>query len=303
MLGLDNAGKSSIVKLAVDKMLSPLHVPTKGAAYSDIDILGQKIIVHDLGGQKKYRINYLQNPAFFDETDTFVYVVDLQDPGRYELALEYFDESLGVLDEFNISPVLFLLFHKFDGDYLEDFKNLSTRVPIEFAQLRDSFKETARKHGRYVVDSFQTSIRDEWGCFLAFSRIWSATVPRAASIQNFLDTLVAGNAEVSVALVVDSNSTLIAKAFRLMEGVDPEAMVNLAARSVLTLIDWQENIDHREIGLTEFAIVEMGAQSIMIQKIKTEGNPLFLLVLAIGGNYKELQARFAGIALSLEGIV
>lgn len=54
LVGLDNAGKTSIVNLVVKKMTDALAtVPTKSVDRSEIVILGQQVLIHDLGGQQK----------------------------------------------------------------------------------------------------------------------------------------------------------------------------------------------------------------------------------------------------------
>ena len=101
LLGLDNAGKTSIVNLVIKKISNVVSItPTKGLNWSEAEIFGQKIVLHDLGGQKKYRKKYIENQTYFESTDAMIFVIDLQDRERYDTALEYFDKALKIDPKF-----------------------------------------------------------------------------------------------------------------------------------------------------------------------------------------------------------
>jgi tRNA U34 5-carboxymethylaminomethyl modifying GTPase MnmE/TrmE len=304
LIGLDNAGKSSIVQLVVKKMTDALTaVPTKSVDRSDLEILGQQVLIHDLGGQQKYRKKYIENLTYFEGTDVLIYVVDLQDRDRYDLALEYFDKALSNIGQLKLTPKLYVFLHKFDGSYLEDYKDVKTRTQLECDSLKDQFADIAQRHGLELEDGFRTSIKDEWGCFVAFNKVWISVVPKAESMQRFIDKLVEGNPEIGVALLLDQKGTIIAKTLQHIEGQEMEEIVAIAARSVMLLLDWQHTLEHNKMDEHESAIVEIEDHSIMIRRVETAEETLYLLLYAVAGSYPQLQERLGRITFTLETII
>merc|ERR1712167_554325 len=82
MLGLDNSGKTSILKRMSDEDISHI-MPTQGFNIKSILHEGFKLNVWDIGGQKTIR-PYWKN--YFENTDALVYVVDSSDRARLEEA-------------------------------------------------------------------------------------------------------------------------------------------------------------------------------------------------------------------------
>lgn len=80
LLGLDNAGKTSILKKLADEEITHI-MPTQGFNIKSIQKDGFKLNVWDIGGQKTIR-PYWQN--YFDNTDALVYVIDSADSNRVE---------------------------------------------------------------------------------------------------------------------------------------------------------------------------------------------------------------------------
>jgi len=304
-LGLDNAGKTSIYNLIKSKMVDPISIkPTRGIERDDMEILGQTLSIHDLGGQRKYRINYLKKDAFiFNETDALVYVVDLQDPNRYDLALEYFQASLEILAELELNPKIFVCLHKFDGPYKDDYNSITSRVRLEFDRLKNAFNSIAENLNFEIEKIYKTSIFNAWSCFTTFNDVWSSIVPKMQSIQAFLEELVERNPEIGMSFFLDADGHLLAKKIRYNEEIDLENLVSIAAKSILLLLDWQKSLHDEKINDSDFAIIEIDDQSIMLQKIEASGDLFYLVIYAIGGQYRELQTRFAGISMALENIL
>ncbi|KXS17337.1 ADP-ribosylation factor-like protein 2 [Gonapodya prolifera JEL478] len=75
ILGLDNAGKTTIVHRLLGRDLSSIS-PTLGFAISTIAYGGFKLNVWDVGGQKSIR-SFWRN--YFEKTDAVVWVVDAAD--------------------------------------------------------------------------------------------------------------------------------------------------------------------------------------------------------------------------------
>ncbi|KAF1815983.1 ARF/SAR superfamily [Eremomyces bilateralis CBS 781.70] len=78
ILGLDNAGKTTIVNHLLGKDTSQIS-PTLGFVISTVDWDGYRINIWDVGGQKTLR-TYWRN--YFERTDTLLWVVDATDEAR-----------------------------------------------------------------------------------------------------------------------------------------------------------------------------------------------------------------------------
>ncbi|KAL2035117.1 hypothetical protein VTO58DRAFT_101034 [Aureobasidium pullulans] len=80
MLGLDNSGKTSIVKNIMGEDINTVS-PTLGFIIKTIDYDGYKLNIWDVGGQKTLR-TYWKN--YFEKTDTLIWVVDGTDRERID---------------------------------------------------------------------------------------------------------------------------------------------------------------------------------------------------------------------------
>ena len=80
VLGLDNAGKTTILKKFKGEDIDTIS-PTLGFDIQTFDFRGYKLNVWDVGGQKTIR-SYWRN--YFDQTDAPVYVIDAADHRRME---------------------------------------------------------------------------------------------------------------------------------------------------------------------------------------------------------------------------
>ncbi|MFX1419538.1 MAG: ADP-ribosylation factor-like protein [Promethearchaeota archaeon] len=125
LIGLDNGGKSSISKcLRGIKGLSAFNspMPTKGANVLEFEALNSKYSIWDLGGQKAYRDEYLNEfETYLKQVHKIIYVIDIQDVNRYKDALEYLKKVINAItSQKEIEFSVFL--HKFDPDLKFDSK-------------------------------------------------------------------------------------------------------------------------------------------------------------------------------------
>jgi len=79
VLGLDNAGKTSILKVLSNEKDITQITPTHGFNIKNLSHEGFKLNVWDVGGQKTLR-TYWTN--YFEGTDGLVYVIDSSDGKR-----------------------------------------------------------------------------------------------------------------------------------------------------------------------------------------------------------------------------
>ena len=80
MLGLDNAGKTTILKKMSQEDISHI-MPTQGFNIKSLVQDGFKLNVWDIGGQKTIR-PYWSN--YFESSDALIYVIDSSDRRRLE---------------------------------------------------------------------------------------------------------------------------------------------------------------------------------------------------------------------------
>ncbi|PAA63926.1 hypothetical protein BOX15_Mlig030402g2, partial [Macrostomum lignano] len=102
-LGLDNAGKTTILKALASEDISHI-TPTQGFNIKSVQSQGFKLNVWDIGGQRKIR-PYWKN--YFDNTDVLIYVIDSSDKKRFE---ETGEELFELLEEEKLSGVPVLIF-------------------------------------------------------------------------------------------------------------------------------------------------------------------------------------------------
>lgn len=102
-LGLDNAGKTTILKCLASEDIDNI-TPTRGFNIKSVQTQGFKLNVWDIGGQRRIR-PYWRN--YFDHTDILIYVIDSADPKRFE---ETSEELLELLNEEKLAGVPLLVF-------------------------------------------------------------------------------------------------------------------------------------------------------------------------------------------------
>ncbi|HUY00251.1 MAG TPA: ADP-ribosylation factor-like protein [Candidatus Deferrimicrobium sp.] len=126
LLGLDNSGKTSILlSLTRDTNLMSYYslTPTKGLNIKNYSDGMTTFNLWDFGGQEQYRKEYLKNLQEYLNADKIIFVIDVQDIERYDLAFAYLKEIVKVLQTIKNRPEVSIFFHKFDPglEKKEDF--------------------------------------------------------------------------------------------------------------------------------------------------------------------------------------
>ncbi|KAK2173945.1 hypothetical protein NP493_839g01038 [Ridgeia piscesae] len=103
LLGLDNAGKTTLLKHLASEDISHI-TPTQGFNIKSVQSSGFKLNVWDIGGQRKIR-PYWKN--YFENTDVLIYVIDSADRKRFD---ETAEELSLLLDEEKLTGVPVLIF-------------------------------------------------------------------------------------------------------------------------------------------------------------------------------------------------
>jgi len=152
LVGLDNGGKTSLVlSLKGNKNLPAFKEikPSKGKWIEPLRVMDSEFSIWDLGGQENYREEYLNNfDDYIRDTKKLIFVFDIQDVKRYDLAVEYFDKVIELLDDkvssenFEISVFL----HKFDPDSKIIFPEITNEI---IHGLKERIKEILKKRDFY----------------------------------------------------------------------------------------------------------------------------------------------------------
>ncbi|MFX0021619.1 MAG: ADP-ribosylation factor-like protein [Candidatus Hermodarchaeota archaeon] len=156
MIGLDAAGKTSILAVVQDKFsIIKSLLPTRGVKREKLDFFGYPVISWDLGGQVQYREKlYFNRPElFFTEADIMLYVVDTQDPDRIPEAANYFREVLKVLKDLHEKPEVLIVLSKSDQDIR---KTLQWQQNV--TSIKNKFNSIAADYEDFDVDYCDTTV-------------------------------------------------------------------------------------------------------------------------------------------------
>ncbi len=152
-VGLDNAGKTSLINLLSGKKLSESVQLEPTSMINHINISAEDIdlLVWDFGGQEGYRQAYFQKPEeYFTELDVVLFVIDSIDSQRYNESLNYFSQFLETLMYLEENPYILVLLNKVDPDLQSDPE---FQINLEYLNRRVKDFLHQVKFGREVVTS------------------------------------------------------------------------------------------------------------------------------------------------------
>ena len=196
VIGLDNAGKTSVINilqrdLGLDTLLN--IKPTRGILREMVELQSLKMSLWDLSGQKQYREQFTveEKNIIFDEVDIILVVIDIQDSNRFQDGFEYLEKVLSIITKFQEQPMFIILFHKADPDFIDsnDFRENY----IGLRSVIDVLLEKANLTGRY--DYYITSIYNTLPKAQGFRESVKSTVDQLKSISqtaipsNLLNTM------------------------------------------------------------------------------------------------------------------
>jgi len=144
LVGLDNAGKTAILHVLQNKLnvdiFSKLK-PTFGVNREIVEKFGFTYNILDMGGQARYRSDYIQNAErYFIKIGLLIFVIDVQDSDRYEEALDYFNEILRILELLKENPEILIMIHKVDPD-IKDNEELIESIQFLEAKIKEIFQD------------------------------------------------------------------------------------------------------------------------------------------------------------------
>ncbi|MBN2150618.1 MAG: hypothetical protein JW839_04130 [Candidatus Lokiarchaeota archaeon] len=200
--GLDSAGKTSFLNAMEEKYSTLPNIrPTFGPDRREFSIFGFTISNWDLGGQKAYRNEYIQEKdRYFTSLNALFYVVDIQDERRDDEAFSYLKSIVDVLDEVKEDPSIVVCWHKCDKD-IAARPETADRIAKMEARL-------AQVLGQRKARTFKTSIFDKWTLLKAFSQGLISVSPKTMIIDSQLKEF-ARKTFSSAVMLLDSNHLLL----------------------------------------------------------------------------------------------
>ncbi|NVM43451.1 MAG: 50S ribosome-binding GTPase [Candidatus Lokiarchaeota archaeon] len=164
--GLDNAGKTSALIALRQKYNFYERVknlkPTIKIDYSSFKFLKTfRINLWDMGGQKKFRKIYINNPIYFEDTDYIYYLIDMQDEIKFEETIEYLHELLEIYRTLSYSNEVIICFNKFDPQF---------KSSVEFLDRANMIKNLIISQNKDIkFEFYNTSYYDISSISQAFS--------------------------------------------------------------------------------------------------------------------------------------
>jgi len=155
ILGLDNAGKTSILRKLSDE--DPMQTQaTQGFNIKSVNVDGFKLNMWDVGGQKAIRKYW---PHYYDEVDVLIYVVDAADKRRLE---ETGMELQQLLSEEKLANVALLVFaNKMDLATAMPAAEISTHLTLHTIRDRKwNIQACSAKTGDGIHDGLEWAVKN-----------------------------------------------------------------------------------------------------------------------------------------------
>lgn len=283
--GLESGGKTSIL-LILDKKFSLLTtvkptIKTKRTLHTN-SLLGISVVRWDLGGQKSYRKIYLGDKSkYFTEMQSIFYVIDIQEPEKFEEALVFLKDILNITKESHPDNFQFLiLLHKCDPD-IKNNNNIISNINFLENKISSIIKEV-----KFSI--FKTSIYDEPSLLKAFSDGVFYATHKSKMFQTLLKDYM-GKTYNSSTLLLDQNCFIIAsrstnQAYQeICESIAPrltQALEKLEEWDINT-IDIVTNVEFPEKH-SEFQKEGL----IFLRKLDIGGTRLYLVALCLNKKVK-----------------
>ncbi|NVM31361.1 MAG: 50S ribosome-binding GTPase [Candidatus Helarchaeota archaeon] len=208
LVGLDQAGKTSILNVLNEKYNQMDNIkPTVGIERDEIKILGIPIRTWDLGGQEKFRKDYLKlkNVRIFDQADSIFFVIDVWNATRFEEALNYYSQIMEIYEKLGQRPKIEILLHKVDPNLRH---NPNTDEILK--NLKNLFQEESVT---YEISLYATSIFDRKSIIEAFSKNLQDLIVTLQPFKKLLES-VALLQKLDAAILFDENLMILSDYYR-----------------------------------------------------------------------------------------
>ncbi|NVM35986.1 MAG: 50S ribosome-binding GTPase [Candidatus Lokiarchaeota archaeon] len=247
-VGLDNAGKSSII-LSLLREISKFAVikPTRNAERRTFEFLGMNISEWDLGGHERYRKRYLEKAELiFRGTNILIYVVDIQDYERIAKTYSYLKDIIDRFTEMKLEPPIHILFHKNDPDIAD---GVQVKINNTISYLEGKIGDFQNYH---KISFYKTTVFDLSSIINAMSKILLSLFPRSkvidAAIQGYVNKTGVEGVE-----LIDDNSLIISSWYK---NDDTRTILNLLSPYFLRLNDGFKQLENIEDENKNYIIVE-----------------------------------------------
>ena len=200
--GLDASGKTSFLRALRQRYSELTDIkPTKGIERTENTILGQNIVEWDVGGQLKYRKNFMkQADLYLYSTNLLHFLIDIRDEMRFDEALDFFGQIINVFRSFKQFPPIVVNIHKVDPD-IKDVGSVIQQISF----LKERFTKAAQG---FTIKFFETSIFDLYSLNKAFSEGIAAMSPNREILRGQLEWL-ARKINAQALLLINENSVIL----------------------------------------------------------------------------------------------
>ncbi|MFW9874032.1 MAG: ADP-ribosylation factor-like protein [Candidatus Thorarchaeota archaeon] len=259
-VGLDNAGKSSII-LSLLREISKFAVikPTRNIERRTFEFLGMNVSEWDLGGHERYRELYLEKAQLiFRGTDILIFVVDIQDKDRIVESFMYLKNIMDKLIEMKLNPPIYLFFHKNDPDFSES-------VQIQINETKSYLKNKIEEFQNFDRFSFyETTVFEPHSIINAMSEILLDFYPRSKVIETAIQEFANKNNVEGMALI-DDNSLIIGSYYKTE---DIKEILYTLSPYFLRLNDAFEELDNMTDQIESQMIVEKLEKNFIFKQFK-----------------------------------
>ena len=271
-LGLDNAGKTSIITVITKRFGFEEEVaqlmPTRRIARDTFKFLGLEFSRLDFGGQRMYRDDYLKHPEkFLTGIDLIFYVIDAQDFDRYIESIDYLEDVLLYFKEHQEDVMVAVLFHKFDPQFIDDVEINKRILTLKQALTRYS--------NDFDIFFFETTIFDIKSIMDAFSSGLSMLFEKIEMVSNLFAEISKNYSTILISLF-DSKGITLGEYFR------PHLQLTQKIKIYEIYLDLQKRIISENRTLYEFSDkFENGERFSGIVEVLKFGNLDFFLLFII----------------------
>ncbi|MHA1820657.1 MAG: ADP-ribosylation factor-like protein [Promethearchaeota archaeon] len=231
MLGLDNAGKTSILSILQRKYsIIKSLLPTRGVSRQSLRFLGTDLVCWEFGGQVSYRDMYLSRPELFFEADLVIFVIDTLDYERYNEALDYLFKIVNKIKEIGEDIPYIVDLHKFDPDVEEHPELIKKR-----AELIDKIANKAMDLNLDLTFANSTIFLKE-----SVKSLYSLAIKKMSAANFVLERMLMDYANIinSAAIMLSSQSGLVLGSYSIKPNY--ESILMHTTLTLETIIDYYQ---------------------------------------------------------------
>ena len=272
ILGLDNAGKTSIISGMKQKFDLPSFVrglkPTLKVERSSFQFMDHIIYLNDFGGQKHYIDEYLKHKIrYLSGIDLLYYVIDIQDSLRFDEAISYMDKILTYFEESEMDVPVVVMLHKTDPKLKQD-PTIRKNVGVVRHRVRQWLE-------KFKIRFFETNIFEIHTIIQGFSQGIKLLYTQNEAIQKFLIDIVNKMENVVALMIFEQNGIEIGSHFIENITLDMRKKVltlyEIAQRRII-----DENMNSYEFSDRLDAFTKISG---LIQAFDIEGLQFFILLI------------------------